>query len=280
MKLAPPSNTDRKNVRRSTPANNTIEITGKYGIGDACWALNVAHNTAKILSVPIELSVHWNWDRNYYYSYDDVENIIDQMDYIKNFYDNPQSVNVVHNINSNKADLHDINGRMLNGPDPAYRSLRQSNWWKFNQALKLPTIENKVVIWRSSFNFGPLPDSSKEMVNNEDWNHMISKLQSNGYTVVELSYRTPIREAMYHINTCSSTIGYAGMWYYFANNWQKPCLIVSKRSITRVHMPACLEIADRKMILSICDNYDQCEEMIDLYCAQRYNYVNKWISNL
>lgn len=280
MKPELPSLIDRETVRKVTPTNNRIPMQGKYGIGDACWALNIAHNTAKVLSEKITIDYHWKWDRNYLYSYDDVENIIEQVDYLKNFYDRPDSVEIVHHLNSSKKDILDSSSRLLHGPDPAFRKTRQSNWWKFNPDLKLPAVDKKVVIWRSKFNSDRLPDRRKERINDADWDLIIQRLKNNGFVVVEISYRTPVREAMYHINTCSSTIGYAGMWYYFANNWQKPCMIVSDRPITRVHSPSCMEISDKKLLLSICDNYNDCEEMIDLYCLDRYNIVNQWITNL
>jgi hypothetical protein len=92
MKLELPSRIDREIVREITPTNNRIPIQGKYGIGDACWALNIAHNTAQVLSEKITIDYHWSWDRNYLYSYDDIENIIDQVDYLKNFYHQSETV--------------------------------------------------------------------------------------------------------------------------------------------------------------------------------------------
>ena len=271
----------RINVRNKVN-DNRLSFFGKYGIGDACWALNIAHNTAKTLSEKITVDYYWTWDRSFLYSYDDNENIIDQVDYIKNFYYQSELVELVHHYNTNKKreSLIDKGGRLLFGPDPIFRKTRQSNWWKFNPELKLNKVKGKVVVWRSKFNSDNLPDKRKEVINDVQWDYIIELLKRSGCSVVELSYRTPVREAMYHINTCASCIGYAGMWYYFANNWQKPCIIISNRPVTKIHNPSCLEIGDLNVLLSMCTNYSECEDIIDLHCKERYNMVNNLIGDL
>lgn len=270
----------RKLVRKKTPKNNTIVVKGKYGVGDSCWALNIAHNTSKVLSQTITLDCHWNWDRTHKHSIDDTENIIDQFDYIHTFYRNKENVVINHIVNSSKSNMLDSGGRLLYGPDPIYKDTRTCNWWKFDPRLRLSKTEKKVVIWRSTFNTDKLPNKEKEILSNDDWKKVIYNLKKSGYSVVELCYRTPIRESMYHINTCSSAIGYAGMWYYFANNWQKPTIIVSNRTLTKTHSPCCMEVGDKDIVYSITNNYSDCEELLVNYCQSRYNIVNEWISKL
>ena len=80
------------------------------------------------------------------------------------------------------------------------------------------------------------------MVTNEMWDQAIDFLRSIGYNVVELSYRSPIREAHYHIATCKLVISYDGMWHYFAKNYYKPMIVASRSAITRLHTPHALTL--------------------------------------
>jgi hypothetical protein len=66
-----------------------------------------------------------------------------------------------------------------------------------------------------------------------------------GYDVVELCYRTPIREATYHINTCDFIICYDGMWHYIAKNFMKPMIVSSQDMITTYHTRHALRLGTK-----------------------------------
>ncbi len=68
--------------------------------------------------------------------------------------------------------------------------------------------------------------------------HMIREV--HGYRVIEIDYRTPIREVLYHIKTCRATISYEGMWHYVAKNCRKPMIVLSDDPITNTHTPDAL----------------------------------------
>lgn len=58
-----------------------------------------------------------------------------------------------------------------------------------------------------------------------------------GLKVTELTYRTPVSEAMYHISTCRQIVCYDGMWHYMARNYHKPTVVVSPEGISKYHTP-------------------------------------------
>ena len=62
-------------------------------------------------------------------------------------------------------------------------------------------------------------------------------LRGQGLNVVELTYRTPVREAMYEISTCRQVICYDGMWHYIAKNFARPMAVVSNEGVTKYHTP-------------------------------------------
>jgi hypothetical protein len=71
----------------------------------------------------------------------------------------------------------------------------------------------------------------------KEWERIIQFLELKGYDLVELSYRTPVSEALYHIRTCSFCIFYDGMWQYLARNLCKPVITLGGSSICTTHSP-------------------------------------------
>ena len=102
--------------------------------------------------------------------------------------------------------------------------------------LRVVTIPKKIVLWRQTFN-AAAPRSFKRAFDNDGWNYIVKSLQDQGYNVVEIDYRTPIREVMYHISNCEATVGYEGMWHMVAKNFWKPMIIFTKDNISRLHTP-------------------------------------------
>lgn len=263
----------RKDIQNSTPKNKIIAV-GKYAYGDAIWMYNILHNTAKTLKRNVELEVHWYWDRSYYHSVDDQENIIDQTDYILKFYEKADvTVTHVYNSEVKKQNILTKGSKLIYGADPL--DVPRSNWWCFDQRLKLPPIPKKVVVWDSYSNADA---SYKEILQKEDWDCIKNNLRNCGYTVIEVCYRTPISELMYHINTASSCIGYSGLCYQIANNWGVPCLVVSDRNLVNLYSPCVLKMSEKSIIHSLTRNYDTYgESMLTEYCDDKFSKLQKWI---
>jgi len=270
----------RKYVRKLTPKDNRILARGKYGYGDSIWLYNIACNTAKTLGEKITVEVHWSWDRNHLHYCDDTENIIDQTDYLFQFYQQKDLIDIQHVYCSSKknSEILKKGGLLKYGADPI--ELRFSNWWKFDDRLKLPTIKNKVVVWNPFLNASNGKEG-KNILSLAEWKEIYYNLQFNGYDVVEVDYRMPIRELMYHINTASSAIGHAGICYHIANNWRVPCLVVSSRSMVDLHCPCVMRVSDKKVIYNLTLHYSEYgEELLKQHCQDKFEEHENWIENL
>ena len=100
---------------------------------------------------------------------------------------------------------------------------------------------NKIVIYRSKFNAEP-PRSWKRFTNNKP----IDILKKLEYNIIEIDYRTPIREVMYHISTAEMVIGYDGMWHHVVQLFFKPFLILSNDNITKFFTPGAYMVSNGK----------------------------------
>ena len=96
--------------------------------------------------------------------------------------------------------------------------------------------DRRITFWRSTFN-AETPRTWKRLFTNEDWDELIDNLRQMGYTCHEITYRTPIREAMYLISTSRLCICYDGMWHYVAKNFARPTAVISSEGITKYHTP-------------------------------------------
>jgi hypothetical protein len=200
------------------------------GMGDVMLALNCAHRWSYENKQPLILNLHWFHDKDHLHHPEDPETIVERADYILGLY-LKADVQVNHIFNSDQCHLKETYKR-YDWLDP--RSHRNTNNWMFNPLVQLPVDENKIVIWRSFFNV-EAPRLWKRRVEKNYWDKLIEFLKFMGYDVVELCYRTPIREATYHINTCDFIICYDGMWHYIAKNFMKPMIVSSQDHITTYH---------------------------------------------
>ena len=200
------------------------------GMGDVMLALNCAHKWSFENNQPLILNLHWFHDKDHLHHPEDPETIVERTDYILELY-LKADVQVNHIFNSDQHDLKETYKR-YDWLNP--RKNKTTNSWIFNPLVQLPANENKVVIWRPTFNAEP-PRLWKRRIQNNYWDELIKFLKFMGYDVIELCYRTPIREATYHINTCDFIICYDGMWHYIAKNFMKPMIVSSQDMITTYH---------------------------------------------
>lgn len=223
---------------------------GTIGIGDVMYHLGVAHRWAHDHNRTVEIHFHWSHDEDYNYHFEDPETIIEKANYIQQFYYNKDQVIIKHIFNYNFSSDEELNTHrlLINGErciisymdelkkritdeDTTYRRPN----WLFDPRFKQKTNKNKVILWRSLFN-ADVPQKWKIFENND----IIQMLESYDYNVVEVDYRTPIREVMWHINTCDFCVGYDGMWHYVAQNFMKPMYIFSNNILTELHTPGAL----------------------------------------
>lgn len=216
-----------------------MHVKGTPGIGDSMLALNCAHNTSSWYDTHVNLTFHWNHGEDFLYHFEDPETIIERTDYIRNFYYQKDRVTVHHLFNSYPPM---VEARRVIGREPLQNL--NSNQWMFDPRCDRPAVPNKVVIWRPLFNADRVR-AWKEALTRADWDKVIFHLEQHGCNVVELQYRTPISEVMYHISTCDFVFCYDGMWHYIAKNFFKPMIVVSGATVTQAHTPHCLQVAGK-----------------------------------
>ena len=247
------------------PEEIKIQWRGTVGMGDCMMALNCAHTHAWNRGCKINLEMHWDHGEDYYHHFEEEETIIERMEYIHNFYLHKDNVRITHKYDQ-RGDFYYENPNERN----KLRYIYEDNWfvndsesqfpdngWIFDikknnldwQSLRKINLiktsghwRNKVVIWRPLYN-AEKPRTWKRLLTNDGWNVIISTLRSQGFNVVELGYRTPIREALFHLRSCRQVICYDGMWHYIAKNLGVPMLVVSEEGITSYHTPNALKVS-------------------------------------
>lgn len=217
----------------------TFIAKGTPGVGDFMFALNVAHFRSFVLQNKINLVMEWFHDENFLFHYEDPETIIERFDYIHSFYYKDKSeVQVTHRFNSQNTSIYAKRywplpggiSKVKNAPIP-------ENTWIFKEKQPITFSQNnKIVIWSPMFNAQD-PRAFKIPFPVDKWYELKMILEFQGYEVVFIDYRTPIREVFYHISTSLACISYEGMWHYVCKNFNKPHIVLTKDNITRLHTP-------------------------------------------
>lgn len=243
---------------------------GTPGVGDCMWALNCCHTYAAHHDVYVQLEMHWEHGEDYYHHFEDPETIIERMEYIHHFYAQQDRVKIVHKFNSNgrysdwKFDddvMMEENGirriSAKSGKKPKNRFWFESGTFTDEQEGEIPDSDfifrrscfqeinpRRVVIWRPLFN-AELPRTWKRLFTDDDWGIILRYLKDNGFHVHEITYRTPIREAMYLISTSRLILCYDGMWHYMGKMFARPMAVISSEGITKYHTPNALRLSPK-----------------------------------
>ena len=118
------------------------------------------------------------------------------------------------------------------------------NSWIFREDLiRYPYKENKIVIWKPFRNATPAPDWKRSFAEHH-WTKILDWYleEKHGFDITEIDYRTPVREAIYHIKTCRAVVGYEGMWHYIARNLLKPSVFLGDSTINICHDPQAIAL--------------------------------------
>jgi hypothetical protein len=195
-----------------------------FGYGDFVTGLGYAHTSSLKYKTPTHITFHWNHSEDYKESIEDPETIIDRMQYVYSTMRKLDNVEVSYKVNSN------FPYRFVNNLDE-FNPLH--GLWYTNLDT---TNTNMVVLWRSKYNTY-FPGEKKDPAHDR-WDSVISYLQHNGYTVKEVTYRTPICEVLDCIRQCRFGIGYDGMVHQLFKYMWKPLIVMCKRhNLNRLLVP-------------------------------------------
>mgnify|MGYP000184189611 FL=1 len=243
-----------------------ITWRGTPGVGDFMWALNSAHKHVADNNLDkVNLEFHWEHGEDYYHHFEDPETIIERLEYIHNFYHQKEKVMVHHIFNSTgrytdwKYDddvVLETNGerRVAAIQRDKARFFFESgaysdeeggdipdNEWLFRKDAFQKTVDNRIVFWRPTWN-AEKPRTWKRLFTQSDWDTAIQLLRDKGFECHEISYRTPVSEAMYLISTSRLVLCYDGIWHYIAKNFQRPLAVISSEGVTKYHTPHALRL--------------------------------------
>ncbi len=206
--------------------------------------LNLVHRFCYDNNCSANITFYWPSPKGFLYYFDDVETEWERIEYIKTLYFNPRLVSTSHTFNHPIRKRLKSNHLLLDN-EPYPWGTKDSNW-RFEDSLRLPVRNNKVVIWSYLHN-ASRPKDWKTAIGN--WHEIPNTLDALGYDVVELTHRTPIREAVWHINTCEFIVSYDGMWHYISKNFAKPHFVTSNGWFTKIHTPQAIMLNREDMVL-------------------------------
>lgn len=194
-----------------------ITWRGGIGYGDTLNAITYSYSCTIKYNQPVYTNIIWPFPGNYKHSKNDPETVVDRFNYVAS-----TMVQGTHQVFFNHAFINKKTPfRYINNLDEA--NPLQGVWYH-NQTQ---TTTKKVVLWSSRHNAEPVDRVKDPSI--EQWDYLIQWLTYIGYGVVEVTYRTPIKEVIQHINECCVGIGYDGMIHQFFKYLWKPIIVVCER---------------------------------------------------
>lgn len=192
-----------------------VEWRTGVGYGDFVTGLGYAHTACLKYQIPVNINFHWKHSRDHLYSNLDTETIVDRCDYVYSIIKQHPLVSVSHSFDSN----------------PKYRFINQLDEFNPLHGLWYSSLKskqtNKVVLWTTRHNV-EFPGKSKDPAFLH-WDRIQEKVESYGYEIIEVTYRTPISELVHHINECAFGIGYDGLAHQLFKFMWKPCIVFCER---------------------------------------------------
>ena len=164
--------------------------------------------------------------------YEDVESWMEKNNYLVKKLNTPADIDIVHHIATNKR-MPAI--EIVGEEDLDTNMIRKLYTFPNKPMFKvdLQTQKNKICFWRYDKN--RLTDHrdpnqyetwyKENTYTPDEWCKLYSFLNDN-YNVVELEYRTPIREVFYHLSTCEFVVGYGGMWHILSDHLDNPMISI------------------------------------------------------
>lgn len=239
-------NTSRRRVpkRRSNNEDSLdIQFRSGFGYGDFISGLAYAHNASIKYKTPVDITFHWDHSIDYLHDSSDPETIVDR------FYTCYDDLVKLDDVRVNISCDSPLPYRFINHLDEL--SPYHSYW----QSLRKNRNDGIVLIWSSRHNTY-FPGHKKDPIYNR-WNELSEHLENIGFTVREITYRTPIAEILDLISRCHIGIGYDGMIHQLFKIYQKPILVFCKRhDLNRLLVPhASLEISYERFLKRGVDFY-------------------------
>ena len=256
---------------------DTIRWKTTVGIGDTMYGMNIAYMRAFVNQKPTTFELHFFHNKNFRYHYEDPETVYERFEYVRKKYMWPDLVKVVPVLDSNDTGLY----KQFYQGVTRYRDSELYRYWSFDPTHFRKPINRKIVLWRPTNNLVQQIQNDKHILLDHEWQRLIDRLIDFGWDIVEIDYRTPIREAFYHISTCECCLSYEGMWHYVSKNLFKPHIVLSQSKISRWHTPAAVIPLEKGFYID--RDLKKFEYVVEEATEKVYNYkqiffrfVNGW----
>ncbi len=206
------------------------------------WALDVCHHYCYKNNTKVNLEMHWETEEGHLETPEDPETIVERMTWIHTKFHRQEDVTVTHVYNSNlfaSGNVNpDKNKDRFQFESGAYkgRQCPEADWVFKKDEYRHHIKTKKIVLWTPTYNSEP-PRNWKRFLTKDDWSAILSSLSAEGWILVELTYRTPIRDAYKQIQDADYVFCYDGMWHYIAKMFATPIFIPSWEDITGYHCP-------------------------------------------
>lgn len=241
-----------------------IQWRSNEGYGDFVGGMGYAHSSVIKYQRPVKINFHWPNSINSYFSNLDKETITERFNHILSYMRPVDGLTITHTYNS----------------IPNYRFINQLEEFNFLHGLwysnhELKTIPNLVVHWSSRHNVN-FPGYHKDPAY-DIWDKILDRIKDQGFNVVEVTYRTPIKETMELIANCRFGIGYEGMIHQLFKFMWKPLIVTSQREkLAKLLAPQACVITDPKKLLhhDILTYVKFSEKEIDKYLILHDLYMN------
>ena len=239
-----------------------VRWRGTWGMGDVILALNICHNYCYKNDTTLNLEMHWEHGEDHLETPEDPETIIERMTWIHTKYYREEDVTVTHVYNSDLFDSGNVNPnrskRRFYFESGAFEDTEapDNNWpWK-REHYKNHIDTKKIVVWTPTYNSEP-PRKWKRFLTKDDWGDIIELLRREGWILVELTYRTPIKEAFKQIQDADYVFCYDGMWHYLAKNFSTPIFIPSWEGISGYACPQVVCRPNKKLTMKFVSTFTE-----------------------
>lgn len=263
-----------------------VRWRGTWGMGDVIMALNVCHNYCYRNNTKVNLEMHWETKEGHLETPEDPETIVERMEWIHNKYHRQEDVTITHvyesdlfqkgntNPDKQKKRFYFDSGAYDDNPAP------EENDWVFKKEEYRNHIKTKkIVMWTPNYN-SEAPRKWKRFLTNDDWHCIIKLLRREGWILVELTYRTPIRDVYKQIQDADYIFCYDGMWHYIARNFSTPIFIPSWEGITGYHCPQVVCRPNKEGVMKFVESFTEkghlhMKEKANIYLRQLGELFNE-----
>lgn len=241
-----------------------IHWRSNEGYGDFITGLCYAHSSVIKYDRNVTINFHWPNKKGSFYSKIDFESIDYKFEKILETLKPIKGLSIEHTYSS----------------IPPWRFINELEEFNPIHGLwypkdKVETEKGLVVFWSSKHNV-KFPGYHKDPLY-DHWEKIINNVKSEGFNVVEVTYRTPIKETLELIHKCEFGIGYEGMIHQLFKYAWKPIICASKRvELSRLLCPQAHIISDPELLLN--DSINPLLEIskinIEALLIKHKNYLN------